>query len=160
MNLFRGYLLLVLYAQMGLATEEIDVLTIDFGDESIYATNMTFPLESNEIINQLSFCARLNFEDYQYKQIFSIGRDDIQSNEVSLKFHFLDEGIGGLFENEQFQVQFRHPRIYPLQWYHLCLALNESDVVIMLDGQTLEKNMTGDPTNEFKLDLTFYLKIY
>ena len=157
MDLLGRCLLLALTfnCKTALATEEIDILSLEFGDNNIYATNLSFPLTSSITTNQLSFCARFYFEDLKFKQVFSIGRNDTRNNEVSLKFHFLPEGIG-LFESEQFHAQFRHPRIYPLQWYHLCLAVNQTEVMIMLDGQSLEMNISGhgnNPITEFKLEL-------
>ena len=146
-------LALAFYWKMALATEDIDILSLDFGDKNIYATNLSFPLIDSNATNQLSFCARFYFEDLKLKQIFSIGRNETSNNEVSLKLNFLF-GIGQ-FENDQFHAKFRHPRIYPLQWYHLCLAVNQTDIKIMLDGQSLETNISGhvNPITEFKLDL-------
>ena len=146
-------LALAFYWKMALATEDIDILSLEFGDKNIYATNLSFPLIDSNATNQLSFCARFYFEDLKLKQIFSIGRNDIGNTEVSLKLNFLS-GIGQ-FENEQFHATFRHPRIYPLQWYHLCMVVNQTEIIIMLDGQSLEMNISGqdNPITEFKLDL-------
>lgn len=146
-------LALAFYWKMALATEDIDILSLEFGDKNIYATNLSFPLIDSNATNQLSFCARFYFEDLKLKQIFSIGRNDTSNNEVSLKLNFLF-GIGQ-FENDKFHAKFRHPKIYPLQWYHLCLAVNQTEIMIMLDGQSLKINVSGqgNPITEFKLDL-------